>query len=166
MLRNEKPRQGIKGNEPTGGSLSGRVGRKSEMRRTSVAGARSVDIGPASALESSVRDVARDPRGRGKNALVLLSRAVTSFLPTTTHAEKERKRKRERVTLWEQNRQRWRTKMGERNHRCESRRTSSVCMCVFAFVTFSPSMLQKGEREREERSVLPPGTTNSLSVGS
>lgn len=36
-----------------GGSLLGRVGRKSEMRRTSNAGARSVDIWPASALEFS-----------------------------------------------------------------------------------------------------------------
>lgn len=36
-----------------GGSLLGRVGRKSEMRRTSNAEARSVDIWPASALEFS-----------------------------------------------------------------------------------------------------------------
>lgn len=36
-----------------GGSLLGRVGRKSEMRRTSTGGARSVDIWPASALEFS-----------------------------------------------------------------------------------------------------------------
>ena len=98
--------------------------------------------------ESSVRNVARDPRGRGKNALVLLSRAVTSFLPATTtrggrkRESKHRQKTRTKRSLRERNRRR----CGEEEPSLRIE-VNVVCVCVwFAFVTFSSSMLRERER--------------------